>query len=67
MAYPSENPLTAQHAADLTKLAEMTAKTRELLERSKRAGVPMDDLHAENEAHCDLCKGLKREFFPGNT
>lgn len=63
----TDNPLTETHAGILDNVLDSAQRARELIQKCRECNIPMDDLHAENEAQHLLASNLKRKFFPGRV
>ena len=64
MDQPTLNPLEDEHCACLNKVLDSTPGTKSILDRCKAAGIPCDELLAENARHQQMAANLKSSFFP---
>ena len=67
MAADPRQPLKPEHCECLNRVLQSTVLTRELIEKLKRCGLPMDQAELENESDARMAANLKREFFPNAT
>lgn len=64
MAQPSE-PLTSADLADINDALAKLADADELIEKSIRAGIPMEDQRKRSQETRSQLQKLKTQFFPG--
>lgn len=63
----AEQLLTDDDCACLDRALEHTAAARDILDKCRKCGLPVDEVAAENARIEAMASGLKREFFPGRT
>ena len=61
---PNDIRLTPQQTATLTAAAPRVHALRQVLERAKRAGLPVEELDQELNRQDQLRAGMLREFGP---
>jgi hypothetical protein len=61
------NPLKPEDCTVLSGILQYCHDTGELIQKCKKAGLPVDELEAANNAHIEMASALKREFFPLNS
>lgn len=60
----NQHGLDDVHAQTLNAVLASAAKTREMIEKAKAAGLDMSAAEQQNETHCAVAQGLKKQFFP---
>lgn len=56
--------LTNQHCECLNEALRLNAEAREIIEKCKRAGLPVDQIESDCKEQYEKAAGIKREFFP---
>lgn len=58
------NPYRPEDCATMNNILQSAAGTRELIEKCKACGFPVEDQAATNDYHIATVSEMKRQFFP---